>query len=58
VNLAAEMNVNFLGRIPLDPQLVKAGDLGHVFVGEAQDNPTAEAIRRIVRPVLDLNPAV
>lgn len=55
VNLAAEMNVPFLGRIPLDPQLVKAGDQGNVFVKGAQDNPTAEAISRIVTPVLNLN---
>ena len=58
VNLAAEMGVNFLGRIPLDPQMVKAGDQGNVFVMNAQENPTAEAIRRIVRPVLDLNSQV
>jgi Mrp family chromosome partitioning ATPase len=55
VNLAAEMNVPFLGRIPLDPQLVRAGDQGNVFVTGAQDNPTGEAISRIVAPVLNLN---
>jgi len=37
---------------------VKAGDQGNVFVMNAQENPTAEAIRRIVRPVLDLNSQV
>jgi ATP-binding protein involved in chromosome partitioning len=55
VNLAAEMGVPFLGRIPLDPKLVRAGDQGNVFVQGEQDGPTAEAFRRIVRPVLDLN---
>ncbi len=55
VNLAAEMDVPFLGRIPLDPQLVKSGDQGNVFVNGTQDNPTVEAINRIVAPVLNLN---
>ncbi len=55
MNLAAEMDVPFLGRIPLDPQLVKAGDEGNVFVKGVKDTPTAEAISRIVRPILDLN---
>jgi Mrp family chromosome partitioning ATPase len=55
VNLAAEMGVPFLGRIPLDPKLVRAGDQGNAFVQGEQDGPTAEAFRHIVRPVLDLN---
>lgn len=54
-NLAAEMGVPFLGRIPLDPKLVRAGDQGNVFVQGHQDGPTAEAFRSIIRPALDLN---
>jgi ATP-binding protein involved in chromosome partitioning len=55
MNLAAEMGIHFLGRIPLDPQLVRAGDTGNVFVQMDPDNPTVAAIRAIVRPILELD---
>ena len=54
-NLAAETGIPLLGRIPLDPRLVKAGDQGNVFVQSDQDSPTVEAFRAIVQPVLKLN---
>lgn len=53
-NLAAETGIPLLGRIPLDPRLVKAGDQGNAFVQDARDNPTVDAFRGIVQPVLKL----
>jgi Mrp family chromosome partitioning ATPase len=56
--LAREMNVPFLGRVPLDPQVVISGDAGTPFVQSFADSPTAHAFQAIVRPFLSrLGPA-
>ncbi len=44
--LAAEMDVPFLGRIPLDARIAAAGDAGTPFVGEAFDRVTEALIRQ------------
>jgi len=50
--MADEMNVPFLGSIPVDPELVKACDLGKpCFV----DSVTASAFSKVVQPILDLS---
>jgi ATP-binding protein involved in chromosome partitioning len=41
--VAQELGVPFLGAIPLDPELVPAGDSGKPLVGSAADSPTARA---------------
>ena len=43
--LAAEMGVPFLGRIPLDPGMVSAGDAGAPCVAAAADSPAGTAMR-------------
>jgi ATP-binding protein involved in chromosome partitioning len=53
--LATEMGVPFLGRIPLDPEMVRAGDEGYVFIKVRHDSPTAEAVGRVVKPLLELS---
>ena len=50
--LAQEMGVPFLGKIPLDPQVVDSGDAGTPFVQRFADSPTAHAFAEIVRPIL------
>ncbi len=49
--MADEMNVPFLGRIPLDPAMVSAGDAGAPFVEHQADSPTAKAFGEIVATV-------
>ena len=44
--MAAEMSVPFLGRVPLDPQVVASGDEGRPFVGS--ESATAGAFETIV----------
>jgi ATP-binding protein involved in chromosome partitioning len=51
--LAREMNVPYLGTIPLDPGVVVSGDRGTPFAGSASDGPAAEHFERFVRAVLD-----
>jgi Mrp family chromosome partitioning ATPase len=46
--LAREMNVPFLGRVPLDPAVVQSGDGGKPFMGEAEPSPAAKAFGPII----------
>ncbi len=43
--MAGDFKVPFLGKIPIDPALAHACDLGAPFVDTARPNPTAEAMR-------------
>ncbi len=52
--LAQETGVRFLGRIPLDPEMVRSGDEGYVYVKAHHDHPTAQAINKIIKPILAL----
>ena len=51
-SLAREMGVPFLGKVPLDPQVVDSGDAGTPFVQRFADSPPAHAFAEIVRPIL------
>jgi len=50
--LALEMGVPFLGRIPLDPQIVVSGDAGRPFVQSFADSTSAKAFARVIGPIL------
>ena len=52
-DMADDMNVPFLGRIPLDPIWVRAGDEGKPFVEHQTDSPAARAFYGIVAIVAD-----
>jgi len=47
--MAAEMDVPFLGSIPIDPLIAESGDNGQAFVESAARSPAAGAFREIVR---------
>jgi Mrp family chromosome partitioning ATPase len=51
-SLAREMGVPFLGKVPLDPQVVDSGDTGTPFVQRFAESPAAHAFERIARPIL------
>lgn len=51
--LATEMGVPFLGRIPLDPQVVIAGDSGTGFITGNTHSPAAEAFAAAIRTLSD-----
>jgi Mrp family chromosome partitioning ATPase len=46
-DLARLLNYPFLGRIPLDPQMVRAGDAGIPFVQDFPQSPAAQAFKRM-----------
>jgi Mrp family chromosome partitioning ATPase/predicted Fe-Mo cluster-binding NifX family protein len=50
--MALEMNLPFLGRIPIDPQVVEASDAGVSFISAHPDSPTAEAFEKAVQTLL------
>jgi ATP-binding protein involved in chromosome partitioning len=49
---AEDMRVPFLGRIPLDPDIVRAGDLGKPFIGGETQNPTVQSVKEIVKKIV------
>jgi len=46
---AKEMGVNFLGRIPIDPQVVAMGDLGQPYVVDEPDEAAPKAFSEIAK---------
>jgi len=50
--LAREMNVPFLGKIPIDPQIVTCGDSGAPYVQRFAASPAAQAFAEVVKHVL------
>jgi ATP-binding protein involved in chromosome partitioning len=55
--IAEDMNVPFLGSIPMDPKIAEACDSGRAFIHHYAATPTADIMWRIVRPVLALSEA-
>jgi len=53
--MAEQMNVPFLGRIPIDPQIVQACDSGRPFVYHYNQTETAKAFEKVLNPVLELD---
>ena len=53
--MANQMQVPFLGRIPIDPQIVKACDSGRPFVRHYSQSQTAMAFENISNPILELD---
>jgi len=52
--MAGEMNVPFLGRIPIDPQIVQACDSGQPYVQHYSQSQTAKAFSEAMLPLLKL----
>ena len=49
---ALELGVPFLGRIPIDPQIVTLGDQGRPFVTEHPDSEASQAFMKIVEKII------
>lgn len=49
---AKEMGVNFLGKIPLEPELVMQGDIGKPFVIEKPNSESAKAFKNVSKNIL------
>jgi ATP-binding protein involved in chromosome partitioning len=53
--MSRQMNVPFLGQIPIDPQIVQACDSGRPFVYHYNRTETAKAFEKILNPILKLD---
>jgi ATP-binding protein involved in chromosome partitioning len=51
---AEELGVPFLGELPLNPEIARAGDSGTPFVVDQPDSPVADSFRRLAQAVLDV----
>jgi ATP-binding protein involved in chromosome partitioning len=49
--LAKDMDLPFLGAVPLDPQVREAGDAGVPSVAGAPDSPAGRALKRVAKAV-------
>ncbi|NDV26634.1 iron-sulfur cluster carrier protein MrpORP [Desulfovibrio sp. JC010] len=52
--LAKETGVNFLGRVPLDPEVGRSGDEGYPIIRTDHESPTGKALNTIIKPMLNL----
>jgi ATP-binding protein involved in chromosome partitioning len=50
--LADEMNVPFLGSVPIDPEIVTSGDAGRPFIETQGQSPVVQAFADIVSKIL------
>lgn len=50
-NVADEMNVEFLGSIPLDPRVSTDSDEGIPFIKKHPDSPASQAFMRVVKKI-------
>jgi Mrp family chromosome partitioning ATPase len=53
---AQDAGIRFLGRVPLDPQVVQCGDSGVSFQERYPDSPVTRAYQAMARQVLELLP--
>lgn len=56
--IAREFDLPFLGRIPMDPRVVTAGDEGKPYLSSEEESPATEAFSQIVTAVEKRNPPV
>jgi len=52
--MATQMNVPFLGRVPIDPQIVRACDSGQPYVQHYSSSQAAQAFKEAMLPLLKL----
>lgn len=58
MKLAEELDVPFLGRIPVDPRVVTTGDAGKPIIATYPNSHTAEAFEILVRNVINATHAL
>jgi len=56
-DLAAEMGVDFLGSIPIDPEIVRSGDEGYIYVKTHPESPAARGMLSLANKISASLPA-
>jgi Mrp family chromosome partitioning ATPase len=52
--MALEMGIPFLGKIPIEPKIVETGDSGKPYLQYYRDSETAKAFDTVIEPLLHL----
>lgn len=52
--MAKDMDIPFLGKIPLDPEIVTAGDRGAPFVSSFAKSQSSTVFSNVIKPLLEL----
>lgn len=55
-DLAVEMGVRFLGSIPIDPEIVRSGDEGYIYVKTHPESPAAQGMLSVADSISSLMP--
>lgn len=50
---AKDLNIEFLGRVPMIPQIVEAGDSGHPYIASEEKNAAHEAMEKIINRLIE-----
>lgn len=53
--LARESGIPLLGKIPLDPEIVKAGDLGQALIETHRESPAVQEINTVIERLVELS---
>lgn len=53
--MCEDLNVPFLGNIPLDPLLARYCDEGKDLLSDMPDNPAIKAVQKIVKSKININ---
>jgi hypothetical protein len=53
-DMARQVGIEFLARVPINPQIVQGCDNGKPYVGENKLNETAQAFGEVIRHILAL----
>jgi ATP-binding protein involved in chromosome partitioning len=56
--MAKDMNIPFLGSIPIDPHVVHACDSGEPYIQKHSQSPAAQAFNEVVKPILELDSGI
>ena len=51
--MAQDMDIPFLGKIPIDPKVVEAGDSGKPFVYFYAETLTAKIMEKMIKPIIE-----
>jgi ATP-binding protein involved in chromosome partitioning len=51
--IATDMNVPFLGAIPMDPSIAQSGDSGKVFIYHSSETPTGKIMQDIIDQITE-----
>ena len=53
--MAEEMQVPFLGSMPVDPEISESGDSGVAFLQRYKESPTAAIFNGLMKPIMALD---